>query len=191
MSRRTENIPVIAPDSSPPESGKYVREHSFLAIMATFFALFFFIGFGIKTYNAHQSKICTEPVHAVVIELERHRSSSKGGGSTYAPVFAFEYQGEEYEVVSRLSSNPPEYRKNQEVDMFINPEDPYDIYVPDSKSMKLFYWLFMLIGGIPSVIMYVISIKSFIKYKRFQKGYIDETATDSGEYNDYDHTDKE
>lgn len=189
MSKK-ESIPVIAPDSQPPEEGKYMREHSFLAIMATFFALFFFVGFGIRTYNIHQSKICTEPVHAVVIELERHTSHSRrhGHSTTYAPVFAFEYQGKDYEVVSRMSSNPPEYREDEEVDIFINPSDPYDIYIPDSISLKLFYWLFMAVGGIPSVIMYIKAIKSFIKYKKFSKGYVDDTA-EAESYDDY--TEKE
>lgn len=90
----------------------------------------------------------------VVIELQR---SSKGT----APVIAYDWQGKEMLYYSGTYSSPSAYELDEEVDLFINSEDPTDVIVNTFTDR----WLaVVIVGGIGIVFtFFAILFSIFLK----------------------------
>ncbi|MTI39537.1 DUF3592 domain-containing protein [Fulvivirga lutimaris] len=74
-------------------------------------------------------------VNGKVIGFDTHYSSDDDGGSTlmYSSIFKYEYQGQEYEHTSDVSSSSPDYDEGEEVEILIDPEKP-------SKALVNEFW---------------------------------------------------
>lgn len=122
----------------------------FIGMIAAGIAFFLF---GTIMLSAYGSRIkCTEQVSAVVVknlEVNKLRGGNKGKvhGTTYAPIFEYEYDGKEYSYISKISSNPAEYSAGERVTIRVNPNDPDEIYHKPKGAVMLMSILFRLIGG--------------------------------------------
>ena len=64
------------------------------------------------------------------------------------PTFEYMYEGETYTHTSSVSSNPPSYSRGEEVGIFINPNDPYDIVVDTFTDRWFVITLLGVMGSI-------------------------------------------
>lgn len=98
---------------------------------------------------------CSEPVSAVVTDMKSHSSAGMHKWITYAPVFEYEYRGKKYTYISDVSSDPPSFRRGDEVELMIDPDDPNIVFVTEDKSERwiiagalAFGIIFTAFGGI-------------------------------------------
>ena len=122
------------------------------------------LGLGAWRYLSTEAFLASASVaEGEVIELVRkeatQRSSTSAGRGTksitFAPLFRFRTaDGEEVEVISSLGSNPPAHRPSDRVQVYYDPEDPYDARIDsfmDLHFLTLMFSgmgaLFFLIGG--------------------------------------------
>jgi hypothetical protein len=79
--------------------------------------------FAYSLYNTIQDYIlCTQPVQAVCVDLERRRSK---GGAAYLPVWEYEYHGQLIRVRSNFSSNVGVLQVGSPKTLYVDPNDPY------------------------------------------------------------------
>ncbi len=120
-----------------------------------FFSIFFFVGTFVSNIQKKAKKVCTEPVNAVVCDMAR---SSSSNGTTYAPVYEFEYNGMKYRIKSNTYSNPMPLQVGESVQIFVEPGNPDRIYSPHEKATTMVGRIFQIIGGIGMLIPLIILI---------------------------------
>lgn len=114
--------------------------------------IFASIGAGFALYTQHLKKVCSESVRATVVENVRIAGTTNRGhtkrGATYAPVFAYTYNGENYIRQSNSSSYPPKFFEGEEVEILLNPENPEQYYAPEDDTIKILYIVFISLGSL-------------------------------------------
>lgn len=60
------------------------------------------------------------------------------------PLFAYEYRGQQYEYQSSTSSDPPAYEMGEEVDLYVDGNDPYNVVVDTFMDR---WFVIVLLGG--------------------------------------------
>ncbi|ELR72923.1 hypothetical protein C900_00884 [Fulvivirga imtechensis AK7] len=60
------------------------------------------------------------------------------------PVIDYEYKGQMYSYYSTVSSNPPSYELGEQVEVFVNPDNPTDVIV---NTFTERWFVITLIGG--------------------------------------------
>lgn len=125
--------------------------------------IFFIIGIFILIYPQLKEKRCTESVVAKVVENIKDRSYYSDDNNftrfvTYRPVFEFEYNGQNYNIQSNTSSNPPAFDVGEKVELKINPDNPIDFYAPSDRTFTFVGLIFIGIGLIFVAIGIVIRI---------------------------------
>lgn len=93
------------------------------------------VGIYLLAGRISDKKRCTEPMTAVVVDLEKVVSRGSRKTVTYAPVFEYEYHGTTYHYTSPISSKPPDYERGERVTLMIDPNDPNVAYVKDKTAM--------------------------------------------------------
>lgn len=116
--------------------------------------LFFLFG-TILSIMFGKNSSCTEEVTAVVVEMVEHKPRGSAGTmkrrSTYSPVFEYELGGKQYSYASKVSSYPPEFSEGERVTIWVNPNDPNEIYYKPSAALVLMSILFRFLGGVLAV----------------------------------------
>lgn len=138
-------------------------------------AIFAFVGLCFLAFSIimtiipkNQEKKCTEEVTAVVVDMNEMRSTHKSGKrhyttTTYAPVYRYEYNGEEYTKKSNLSSSNPKFSLGDKVKIMLDPNDPTNFYAPDDNTMSVLSTIFLIVGGalmLVSIIVTVLILKN-------------------------------
>lgn len=113
------------------------------------------VGIYLLSRHTYLKNRCSEPVSAVVIDMKGHSTAGARKKVTYAPVFEYEYGGKKYTYTSDVSSDPPSFRRGDEVELMIDPDDPNVVFVTKDKSERwiiaaalAFGVIFTLFGGI-------------------------------------------
>jgi hypothetical protein len=70
------------------------------------------------------------------------------------PIFEYEVAGEKYTYEASVSSTPPSYFIGEEVDIYVNPDDPYEILI-DTFTDR---WLVVVIFGSMGLVFLLIGI---------------------------------
>ncbi|MCM1006752.1 MAG: DUF3592 domain-containing protein [Ruminococcus flavefaciens] len=114
-----------------------------------FSILFIIVGIVVLMLPKIKSQKCTESVRAEVVEnLQVESSDHRSGKVLYKPVFGFTYNGEDYRVESKTSSDPPAFRSGEIVELKINPDDPTDFYAPSDKTTGFIGIIFTGMGAL-------------------------------------------
>ena len=80
-------------------------------------------------------------------------SGSGSRGGVYYPVFQFStFLNEQITQRSKVGSNPPAYKQDEEVVIFYNPEKPQQFVVQKDKRFRL---IFLIIGGLATIFFLV------------------------------------
>lgn len=145
-----------AVDETRPSEYVPVRKKGSSGIIVSVVILLFslvFLGVAIWTGCGRKAKAkkCTEKVEAVVIENRPVKSETNKAeddrGYTYQPIFQYEYGGRKYITGGDSSSRPAVFSEGEEVEIYVDPDDPTKIYVPSDKTSKTVAILFASIGG--------------------------------------------
>ena len=104
------------------------------------------------------------PAKGKVIDFTTHESSDDDGGSTtmFAPVFEYEYNGQTYQHTSSTSSSSPEYDVGEEVEVLVDPQNPYEVLVNTFWEK----WFLSVVLGIMGTMF---TGMGFIAYRLFGK----------------------
>lgn len=91
---------------------------------------------------------CTFETEGVVAELVKKVSTSNKGREriSYAPVYSYEFDGKIYNYQSKIGSSPPPFSVGQRVKIMVNPDNPSEIYVPESNIEWILAWVFAGLG---------------------------------------------
>ncbi|WP_295080698.1 DUF3592 domain-containing protein [Ruminococcus sp.] len=118
-------------------------------------------------YDSKLKKQCTYKTTAIVSRIVEDSDSD---GTTYAPVYSYEYNGEEYTAQSRVYSSSLKVRKGDRVEFYLDPNDPQTYYCPKETSGRFFGVILLIVSGICIAIM-VVYIKDVIREKRSGSDY--------------------
>ena len=100
----------------------------------------------------------TESVPAVVVGFEErestryrkhgtHKNRQRETVTTYAPIYEYTYNGQNYRYTSKVSANPPQFRAGQRVELKIDPDDPEKVY-DKSGTGNIASFIFLGAGAI-------------------------------------------
>ena len=121
-------------------------------------------GAGLLSYQKIKSKSCTETVTAIVTENLSEQSKIKSTNkrhrisTIYRPLFRYDYNGVEYDVVSNTASNPPKFEVGDVVELKINPDNPREFYALVDKTTNFIGIIFLCIGSLLLIICIIISV---------------------------------
>ena len=103
------------------------------------------LGLGISAKRKRE--ICTQPVQAVIADLERSDNISMEGIRTVSwfPVYEYVVREKRIRKRSHLGSAQQDFYIGQEVTIYVNPENANEFYCPQEKTGKLRV-IFLLIG---------------------------------------------
>ena len=122
-----------------------------ILFLLVFGAAFLGVGIFLMREQKHLKEVCITEVQSTVIEnkkrtvkRKKHKTSIK-----YTPVFEYDYNGKTYTFQSSISTNPPRFDEGEKVQIFLNPDDPHEVYVPaDGTTRTITYVVLMAVGGI-------------------------------------------
>ena len=102
---------------------------------------------GLEISARKKREICTQPVQAVVADLERSDNISMEGIRTVSwfPVYEYVVREKRIRKRSHLGSAQQDFYIGQEVTIYVNPENVNEFYCPQEKTGKLRV-IFLLIG---------------------------------------------
>lgn len=112
------------------------KEATLAAIPLAALGLFMLVGVLLVvselTYISTKKKNCTEKVTAECVILKYHWMHTKNSRrvKVYCPVYKYYFNGVEYIAEEDTYTNVKIPRLHDEVDIFICPDEPYDIYRP-------------------------------------------------------------
>ena len=108
---------------------------------------------------------CTLEVDAVVVQnVLSSRGSNKG--SSYYPVFKYEYDGKVYQQKSSSGKKPAKYEVGDKVTLHINPDKPMQFY--DEKEDTLVMIIISSIAGFFFVLSLIFTVASIAAKKKIQ-----------------------
>ena len=112
--------------------------------------------------NSYLRKKCTYSITTVCIKVESKRRVSRGVETRYytnvfCPEYKFHYNGIEYFVEPKKGNNIDLPKVNEEVQIFINPDDPKLFYRPSWKQnfIKYILGISFLVGGIIALCFFI------------------------------------
>lgn len=81
--------------------------------------------------------------------------------SPHQPVIDYEYNGEMYSYYSSVSSNPPSYEMGEQVEVFVNPDNPNDVIV---NTFTERWFVITLVGGM-GLLFFGIGMVTFFAFR--------------------------
>lgn len=78
------------------------------------------------------------------------------------PVIDYEYNGEMYSYYSAVTSNPPSYEMGEQVEVFVNPNNPNDVIV---NTFTERWFVITLIGGM-GLLFFGIGMAVFFAFRK-------------------------
>ena len=137
------------------------------AFFLVFGLIFAAIGGALLAGRFGEKSRCTFETKGVVTDIVRIESESADNRSiTYAPVFTYVYEGEEYTYQSSTSSSSPSFRKGETVTVMVNPADPIEVYIPDDNASWVLLWVFAGVGAAVALCALAAIVVILIKSRR-------------------------
>ena len=132
----------------------------FSGIFGSIGGIFFIIGMCIINSRKKKALRCTSSVWGKVKDITRHISHSTNGGrsSTYHPVYEYTIGNLTYVKESPYGISNLKFAIGQDVEIFYNPQDPHDYYVPSEKTANFLANIFRFIGGTFVIIAVVFAV---------------------------------
>jgi hypothetical protein len=80
-------------------------------------------------------------------------------GSMARPVIRYQWQGEELLFADNTYTNPPAYERGEKVELFVNPDDPRDVWI---NSFMGRWFAMTVVGGIGLVFLGFLALFHFV-----------------------------
>ena len=138
-------------------------------IICVFFIVFGLIFFGVgATFLGslfRDRSVCSFETEGVVVELVQKVTTNKGHKRlSYAPVFSYEFEGVSYKYKSSVYSQLDRFKIGQRVTVMVNPDEPTEVYIPESNIEWILGWIIAGVGGL------LISVFVFLLIKTRREG---------------------
>lgn len=127
-----------------------------LGIVGVVFSMIGFLmlmGAGLWAQKTFSFKERAQAVEGEVVEMVANRGSDS---TTYAPKYSFMANGQQYNVISSTSSNPPAYSVGEKVQVLFDPANPLDARIDSFMGLwfgptliSVMGSIFFLVGVIP------------------------------------------
>ncbi|MBR6404032.1 MAG: DUF3592 domain-containing protein [Eubacterium sp.] len=115
--------------------------------------MFLIIGLIMLGIDKKKTALCIGETEGMVVEIiSRISNNDVGTSKTYAPVINYTVDGIEYTHKSNVYSSPSKYTEGQIVGVHYNPDDPSVMLIDGENGMKLFYFIFIGLGGLFTVL---------------------------------------
>lgn len=105
---------------------------------------FLCVGIGLYKRGLKKRRICTRPVTAVVVDLQRERVgvddfsvSGEAALQSWFPVYEYTIDGVEQRVKAFVGTAKPEVEVGQVVEIFVNPDRIDEFYCPTEKISSI------------------------------------------------------
>ena len=125
------------------------RLHLFMSAVFILAGLAFVFAGSLQMYSAHKDKkVCTVRTEGVVSYFDSTHSDSSDPSSSlvYAPVFTYTFEDREYTYHGHSYSDKGSLFVGKKVSVYVDPDDPMTIYVPDYKVERKNAILFIIVG---------------------------------------------
>jgi hypothetical protein len=80
-------------------------------------------------------------------------------GGMARPVIRYQFEGQELVFADNTYTNPPAYERGEKVELFVNPNDPHDVWI---NSFMGRYFVMTLLAGIGLVFLGFLTLFHFI-----------------------------
>lgn len=110
----------------------------FVIALALSFIPFLLTRFAFEKEIPHiNSEGCTEQIYAVVVRNDATEIYDEASGqrTVYSPVYKYKYNGQSYEAAGSFQTSEIQYQPGTELEIMIDPDAPYHIYDPRSRSV--------------------------------------------------------
>lgn len=100
------------------------------------------------------SKIkCTEYVRATVVSVDK-KFDFDDNTDTYYPIYSYTYEGQKYTNRTNMGRSSSDLEAGDEVELFIDPNDPYRLYYPKETVSRVIIYLALI--GVGAFFMYIV-----------------------------------
>lgn len=107
-------------------------------------------------YNGQQAAAQFTRVEGVVVKNQFNNGMAR-------PVIRYSWQGNEFTYADNTYTNPPAYERGEKVELFVNPNDPHDVWI---NSFMGRYFVVTLVGGIGLVFLGFLTLFHFL-FRKF------------------------
>lgn len=134
-------------------------------IMLSYFFIMFglvFLVFGCyRTFSFFKDKHdCTVLVEGTVDSFNSHKFGSDDESEmAYAPVFSYVYNDEEHIYIEKNYSNDVDLSRGQKISVYVDPDNPDHVYIPDYKEKYSGMIMFIVIGLALAVVPVVFAVR--------------------------------
>ena len=124
----------------------------FIAIFSGVWALigivFFIIGTSIRRNRKKKERICTSQTYGKVVDLVRRESRDSDGNysASWHPVFEYHIGGSTFLKESNFGRSQAKFAIGQIVDIYYDPENPNQFYVPEETLPNTLGTIFAAVG---------------------------------------------
>ncbi|MBQ9036481.1 MAG: DUF3592 domain-containing protein [Erysipelotrichaceae bacterium] len=127
-------------------AGSFIfTDHITQIVLMTIGLIFMIVARIIETLNIDKKERCSYTTFATITGQSAKTDSN--GSTSYYPVYTYTYAGKEYTTVSSTTDSTIRKRIGDEVEIFLNPDDPEDSYIADyQKTIQLLQRVFQVIG---------------------------------------------
>lgn len=107
--------------------------------------IFMIVSRTIDTMNIGKKERCSYTTYATVVG--QSAKTDDKGVTSYYPVYTYTFAGNEYTVTSSVSDSTRKKNVGDEIEIFLNPDDPQDSYIADyQNTVRLLQRVFQIIG---------------------------------------------
>ena len=115
-----------------------------------FMALLLLLGAMLIFMDAYKKRTCTHPVTATISEIKvKYEPVGDQSERRAYPVFAYVFDGEEYEANSYVTVNDKKVKVGDRVRIFVNPNVPTEIYLQTNEMIIMG----CVLMGIPAIMV--------------------------------------
>ena len=119
-------------------------------------AVMFVVGCVLCIERLTNKKTCTKRVHGEVIGFSLYEPHDQEEEShAYAPVFRYYYGDHEYTQKGKAYTGKDNLYVGKKLDIYIDPNDPTTIYVPEYKAEKKADIMLAIVGLIVMIVTFV------------------------------------
>ena len=116
----------------------------------------FVVGCILCVERLSNKKMCTKRVHGEVISFNLYESHRQDEEShAYAPVFRYYYDDHEYTQEGKAYTGKDNLYVGKKLDIYVDPNNPENIYVPDYKAEKKADIMLVIVGAIVIIVAFV------------------------------------
>lgn len=110
--------------------------------------IFLGISIGLSKVMKHKKRVCNQKVNAKVINMTRNRTDTLvnyNQNSSWYPIYEYWVDNQRIQRCSHVGGTRKSFQIGQEVELFINPNNPKEFYNP-MDQMVILKMAFMIIG---------------------------------------------